>query len=103
MLSTWYWHAMLRRIHMTINNVVFATHQHARRSIETVRRRQLTTWNLDKQICPWICRLTPFAYNMIQTQVKLVVCEHLGTRVSCAGTATDTRTHLFRVVESLTR
>jgi len=66
------------------NNVVFAAHQHARWSIETIRRRQLTTRNLDEEICPWICRLAPFTYNMIQTQVEFVVCQHLWILISFA-------------------
>ena len=57
--------------------MVFAANQHTRWSIVAVRRRQLTTRNLNEEVRAWIGWFAPLAHDVVQSEVELVVCEHL--------------------------
>ena len=67
-------------IHVSVNDVVFAAYKHTRRSIITVRSRELTTGYLHKQVGARVGRFAPFSYNVIETEVQFVVCQHLDAR-----------------------
>ena len=68
---------MLLGFHVPIYDVIFAAHKNAGRSIKTVGRSQLTTGNLNQQICARIGRFTPFSNDMIEAQVQLIIRQHL--------------------------
>jgi hypothetical protein len=67
------WDTMLGSVHVSVDDVIFATDQDTGGTIESFRRRQLPTRYLNKEIGPWIRWLAPFSHNMIEAQVELVV------------------------------
>lgn len=68
---------MLWCIHVTVDNVVFATYKHSRRAIESIGCCKLPTRYLHEKVRPRVGRFAPFSYDVIETEVKLVICEHL--------------------------
>ena len=62
---------------MAVDDVVFATYKHPRWAIESVRCCELPTRNLHEKICSRISRFAPFSYDMVETEVELVIREHL--------------------------
>jgi hypothetical protein len=73
--------AVLKRVHMPVDDVVFGANEDTRRAVKPIRGRDLSTRNLDEKIGATVCRLAPFAYNMVQTEVQLIICQHLRANV----------------------
>lgn len=68
---------MLGSVDVSVNDVIFTTNQHARRSIVAVGGCQLSSRNLHEHTCAWVSGFAPLAYHVVQTKIQLVVGEHL--------------------------
>ena len=64
---------MLGCVGISIDDVVFRTHKYTRRTVKSLGRCELTTWDLDKEVRLGIRGLTPLSYDMIEAQIKFVV------------------------------
>ena len=65
--------AMLRCVSVPVDNMVFCAHKYTRRTVESLGRCELTTWNLYKEVCPGVCGLAPFSYDVIEAQIEFIV------------------------------
>jgi hypothetical protein len=70
-------HAMRRCVMMLPHDVILATHQHARRTLEFIRLRGLTSGHLDEKIGAVVCRDGFLADDVVETKVEFVEREHL--------------------------
>ena len=61
--------SVLRSIHVSVNDMVFAANEHTRRALESRRVGKLATRNLDEEVGTGIRWFTPFSDDVIQTQV----------------------------------
>ena len=68
---------MLRRVHMAVDDMVFAAYKHTGRTVKPLRCCKLATRYLHKEIGSRIGRFTPFPHDVIQTKVELVIRKHL--------------------------
>jgi hypothetical protein len=65
--------AMLRRISISIDDMVFRAHKYTWGTIKSLRGCKLTTWDLYEEVRLGVCGLTPFSYDMVETQIEFVV------------------------------
>jgi hypothetical protein len=77
MLPAWNRYSVLLFIHVSIYDMILTAYEDTGRTVESVRRSELTTGNLNQKVGPRVRRLAPFAYDMIQTEIKLVIRQHL--------------------------
>lgn len=70
-------HAVLRIIHVSIDDMVFTTDAHTRVTVVAVGRRKLSSWDLHKKVRSWVCLFTPFPSDMVQTEIQFVARKQL--------------------------
>jgi hypothetical protein len=70
-------YAVLGSVHVPVDDVVLAAHEHARGPLKAFGRGHLAAGDLYEQVRARICRLAPLANNVVEPKVKFVVCQHL--------------------------
>jgi hypothetical protein len=105
MLSAWNGYSVLLIIHVSVYDMILTAYEDTGWTVESVRRSELSAWNLNQKVGPRIRRLTPFAYDVIETEIKLIICQHLES-LSVGPIRTDRRessTNLLRTFRRFSR